>query len=60
MTTLVINRAAQRVLALQEWWSAKSEFFSRLGSEEFTNGEVVLAHGGAVVLLLLAGIGGAL
>lgn len=60
MTTLVINRAAQRVLALQEWWSAKSEFFSRLGGEEFTNGEVVKAHLALAAVIILIGIGGAL
>ena len=60
MVTMTINRAAQRVLALQEWWGAKSEWFSAIAGECVTNGEVVKAHAVAVVLLVLAGIGGAL
>lgn len=60
MVTTTINRAAQRVLALQEWWSAESKSFSRLCGETVFNSDVVKAHSLALVVITLIGIGGAL
>lgn len=47
-------------LAVRMWLGAKSEWFSAVAGECVTNGEVLKAHAVAVVLLVLAGIGGAL
>ena len=60
MVTKTISRNAQRVALLQEWWEAKSKTFSMLAGEEFTHGEVVIAHVVLVAVLALVGIGGAL
>lgn len=42
-----------KMLKFQEWLNAKSETFSRLCQEDFTRKEVILAHLGAVVLVLV-------
>ena len=47
-------------VAVKMWLGAKSEWFSAIAGECVTNGEVMKAHAVAVVLLVLAGIGGAL
>ena len=47
-------------LAVRMWLGAKSEWFSAIAGEYVTNGEVVKAYAVTVVLLVLAGIGGAL
>lgn len=60
MVTKTIDRNAQRVAQLQEWWEAKSKTFSMLAGEEFTHGEVVIAHAVLVAVLAVIGIGGAL
>ena len=60
MVTKTISRNAQRVAQLQEWWEAKSKTFSMFAGEEFTHGEVVIAHVVLVAVLAVIGIGGAL
>ena len=60
MVTKAIDRNAQRVAQLQEWWETKSKTFSMLAGEEFTHGEVVIAHAVLVAVLAVIGIGGAL
>lgn len=60
MVTKAIDRNAQRVAQLQEWWETKSKTFSMLAGEEFTHGEVVIAHVVLVAVLAVIGIGGAL
>lgn len=60
MVTKTIDRNAQRVAQLQEWWEAKSKTFSMLAGEDFTHGEVVIAHAVLVAVLAVIGIGGAL
>lgn len=42
-----------KMLTVKEWLNAKSETFSRLCQEDFTRKEVILAHLGAVVLVLV-------
>lgn len=60
MVTKTISRNAQQVAQLQEWWEAKSKTFSMFAGEEFTHGEVVIAHVVLVAVLAVIGIGGAL
>ncbi len=60
MVTKAIDRNAQRVAQLQEWWETKSKTFSMLAGEEFTHGEVVIAHAVLVAVLAVIGIGGVL
>ncbi|MBQ7512908.1 MAG: hypothetical protein IJS95_00785 [Prevotella sp.] len=63
MVTMTISRTAQRALALQEWWNAKSQSFTALCGTEgdvFTLGDVVKAHLCLAAVLILIGIGGAL
>ena len=38
------------------WWDSRSVLFSRLCDEEFTNGEVVLAHAVVVLVVLACGL----
>lgn len=57
---MTISRNAQRASLLQEWWQAKSKFFSIVAGEEFTNGEVTVTHAVLIVVLAVIGIGGAL
>ena len=45
---------------VKNWMESKSEFFSQLCGEEFSNGEVVAAHVVCAGLLLLSMIGGVL
>lgn len=60
METMTISRNAQRAAQLQEWWEAKSKFYSLIAGEKFTHGEVVLTHAVLVAILAVIGIGGAL
>ena len=60
MVTKTISRNAQRAALLQEWWEAKSKTFSMFAGEEFTHGEVLIAHVVLVAVLAVIGIGGAL
>ena len=56
----VLSSVERIVKNLKVWLGAKSEWFSAIAGECVTNGEVMKAHAVAVVLLVLAGIGGAL
>ena len=61
---MTIDRTAQRVLSLQEWWCEESQSFTALCATEkgevFTHGDVVKAHLWLAAVLILIGIGGAL
>ena len=59
-TKCMIAMTMNAQVAVRMWLGAKSEWFSAIAGECVTNGEVVKAHAVAVVLLVLAGIGGAL
>lgn len=37
---------------LMKWWDRRNAAFTHLCGEDFTNGDVVMAHAGVVVLLL--------
>lgn len=41
---------------LENWLAKKSGLFSLLAGEDFTNGEVVLAHIGITLMLLACGL----
>ena len=40
--------------AISKWWKAKNVMFSRIGDgDEFTNGQVVVAHAVMIVFIVL-------
>lgn len=47
-------RPTTTTAAISKWWKAKSELFSKLGDgDEFTNGQVVVAHAVMIVFIVL-------
>lgn len=44
MTTITIDRMAQRTFCLKKWWNAKSKTMSEMIGEECTHGEVVATN----------------
>ena len=56
------TQLSTRLSAARAWWEGRSETFTRLCAtnegEAFTHGEVVLAHAGAVLFLVILGVAG--
>lgn len=45
---------------IQKWMKKENKFFSNIGGEKFTNGDVVYTHLGLLAFLAAIGVAGAL